>query len=175
VLLFEELVGLYLLFPYTNSYRGDNRAWRQPCVNPDIFTKNRCSPQPIGAFLGLSGQYFNLQPSGNYMYHCAFCIYGSCMILSISKDHFLEQNQQIYLCNGEVLCFLCGTDCILKCYLDELRLQRRSFPNGCKRRGRQFVVTIHLENISPAHLQDSRPRAGAAGRKEELVVCDRMS
>jgi hypothetical protein len=27
------------------------------------------------------------------------------------------------ICLGEVLCFLCGTDWILKYYLDELRLQ----------------------------------------------------
>jgi hypothetical protein len=31
---------------------------------------------------------------------------------------------EIDRCNGEVWCSLCGTDCILKYYLDELRLQR---------------------------------------------------
>jgi hypothetical protein len=37
---------------------------------------------------------------------------------------FPEQHQQVDLCNGEVLCSLCGTDWILKYYLDALRLQR---------------------------------------------------
>lgn len=38
-----------------------------------------------------------LKLSGNYVYHllyqslCAFCTYGSCMILSINSDHFLKQ------------------------------------------------------------------------------------
>jgi hypothetical protein len=45
------------------------------------------------------------------------------MILHVNSDYFLEQRQPVYLCNGEVSCFLCGTDWIIKYYLDELRLQ----------------------------------------------------
>jgi hypothetical protein len=43
------------------------------------------------------------------------------MILSVNTDYFLEQRWNIDVCNGEVLCFLWGTEWILKCYLDELR------------------------------------------------------
>jgi hypothetical protein len=46
------------------------------------------------------------------------------MILRVNSDYFLNQRQPADLCNGEALCFLCGTDWILKYYLDELRLQR---------------------------------------------------
>jgi hypothetical protein len=56
--------------------------------------------------------------------NCAFCIYGSCMIFNVNSDYFLEQHKPADLCNGEELCFLCGTDWILKYYLDELWLQR---------------------------------------------------
>jgi hypothetical protein len=45
------------------------------------------------------------------------------MILSASSDYFLKHRQPVDLCNGEVLCFLCGTDWIIKYSLDELRLQ----------------------------------------------------
>jgi hypothetical protein len=38
------------------------------------------------------------------------------MILAVNSDYFLKQRQQVDLCNGEVLYFLCGTD--------ELRLQK---------------------------------------------------
>jgi hypothetical protein len=46
------------------------------------------------------------------------------MILSVNSDHFRKQQKPNEFCNGEVLCFLCGTDWILKCYLDELWLQK---------------------------------------------------
>jgi hypothetical protein len=46
------------------------------------------------------------------------------MILNVNSDHFLKLRQPFDLCDGEVLCFLCGTDWILRYYLDELRLQR---------------------------------------------------
>jgi hypothetical protein len=46
------------------------------------------------------------------------------MILSVNRDYFLKQHQSVNLCNGEVLSFLCGTDWILKYYVDELWLQR---------------------------------------------------
>jgi hypothetical protein len=49
------------------------------------------------------------------------------MILRINSDYFFKQRQPVDLCNGEVLCFLCGTDWILKYYLDELRLQKVNF------------------------------------------------
>jgi hypothetical protein len=52
------------------------------------------------------------------------CICRFFNILSVNSDYFLKQHQPVYLCNGEELCFLCGTDWILKYYLDELRLQR---------------------------------------------------
>jgi hypothetical protein len=48
-------------------------------------------------------------------------IYG---FLKVNNDYFLRQRLPVDLCNGEELCFLCGTDWILKYYLDELRLQR---------------------------------------------------
>jgi hypothetical protein len=46
------------------------------------------------------------------------------MILTVNSDYFLKQRWPVDLCNGEELCFLCGTDWILKYYLDELRLQK---------------------------------------------------
>jgi hypothetical protein len=54
----------------------------------------------------------------------SFCIYLFRMILIINSDYFLKQRQPVDLCNCEVLCFLWGTDWILKYYLDKLRLQR---------------------------------------------------
>jgi hypothetical protein len=59
-----------------------------------------------------------LKPSNNYMYHLrqqsitksSFCIYVFRMILTVNRDYFLKQHQPVDLCNGKVLCFLCGTD-----------------------------------------------------------------
>jgi hypothetical protein len=51
----------------------------------------------------------------------SFCIYGSCTNLT-ANDYFLT-HEEADLRNGEVLCFLCGKDWIIKYYLDELRLQ----------------------------------------------------
>jgi hypothetical protein len=45
------------------------------------------------------------------------------MILSVNRDYFLKHHQSLDLCNGEVLCFLCGTEWIIKYYLDQLWLQ----------------------------------------------------
>jgi hypothetical protein len=56
----------------------------------------------------------------------AFCICGFRTILRENSDHFLKQHFPANLCNGEVLCFLCGTDWILKYYLDELLFSRRT-------------------------------------------------
>jgi hypothetical protein len=47
--------------------------------------------------------------------------YGMRYAESISDT--LSTRQPDDLRNGEVLCFLCGADWILKYYLDELRLQ----------------------------------------------------
>jgi hypothetical protein len=52
------------------------------------------------------------------------------IILGVNSDYFLKHRQPADLCNGEELCFLCGTDWIIKCYLDELRA---SVANASKR------------------------------------------
>jgi hypothetical protein len=44
-------------------------------------------------------------PLASIISKCTFCIYGSCMILSVNSDHFLKQRWQIILCNGELLVF----------------------------------------------------------------------
>jgi hypothetical protein len=49
---------------------------------------------------------------------------GFLALLGANSDYFLEQSQQIDLCNGEVWCTLWGTDWIHKYYLDVLRLQK---------------------------------------------------
>jgi hypothetical protein len=35
---------------------------------------------------------------------------GFSMILTVNSDYLLKQRQPVDLCNGEVWCFLCGTD-----------------------------------------------------------------
>jgi hypothetical protein len=45
------------------------------------------------------------------------------MILSVNSYYFRKQRKPVDLCNGEVWCFLCGTDWILKYYLDEHELK----------------------------------------------------
>jgi hypothetical protein len=42
------------------------------------------------------------------------------MILTVNSDYLFEQILPVDLFNGEELCFLCGTDWILKYYLDAL-------------------------------------------------------
>jgi hypothetical protein len=90
---------------------------------------------PLGSTFhkNYAGNINPLKPSGKYIYvppaltinNSAFCIYAFRTILNVnSSDYFLKQSQSVDLRNGEVLCFLCGTDWILKYYLDELRLQR---------------------------------------------------
>jgi hypothetical protein len=61
----------------------------------------------------------------------AFCICGLC-ILSVNMDYVLKQRQQIYVCNGDGVCSLWGTELILKYYLDKLRLQ-----------GVNYLISIH--------------------------------
>jgi hypothetical protein len=51
------------------------------------------------------------------------------MILSVNSDYFLKERKPVDLRNGEELCFLRGTY-VLKCYLDEFRLQRVNFSDG---------------------------------------------
>jgi hypothetical protein len=55
-------------------------------------------------------------------------MYGFCMIFIVNTYYFLKRRQQVDLCNGEVWCFLCSTDLMLKYHLDELRLQRVKVP-----------------------------------------------
>lgn len=45
--------------------------------------------------------------------NCAFCIYVPCIILRVNRDPFVVA-LKITVCNGEVSCFLCGTNWILK-------------------------------------------------------------
>jgi hypothetical protein len=52
------------------------------------------------------------------------CTYVFRMILIINSYYFFVQHKPVDLGNGEELCFLCGTDWILKYYSNELRLQR---------------------------------------------------
>jgi D-alanyl-lipoteichoic acid acyltransferase DltB (MBOAT superfamily) len=62
--------------------------------------------------------YFNpLKHNGNYMPHLVqqsttlhFVFMGFRMILNANRDYFFKQHQPVDLCNGEVWCFLCGTD-----------------------------------------------------------------
>jgi hypothetical protein len=46
------------------------------------------------------------------------------MILNGNRDYFFKQHYQADICDAEVMCFLWGTDWIIKYYLGELRLQR---------------------------------------------------
>jgi hypothetical protein len=45
------------------------------------------------------------------------------MILTFNSGYFLEEFKEIDVCNGDALCFLWGTDQILKYYLDNLRFK----------------------------------------------------
>jgi hypothetical protein len=49
-------------------------------------------------------------PPASTINNSSFCIDGFLMILSVNSDYFLKQRFPVDLCNGEVLCFLCGTD-----------------------------------------------------------------
>jgi hypothetical protein len=71
------------------------------------------------------------------------------MILIVISDYFLKQRKPVDLCNGEELCFLCGTDWILRYYLDELRLQRIN-------RGYKLKITTHSYDAS-LHAQSGSP------------------
>lgn len=46
------------------------------------------------------------------------------MILAVNRNYFLKKHRLVDLCYGEVLCFLCCTEFIVKNYLHELRLHR---------------------------------------------------
>jgi hypothetical protein len=68
------------------------------------------------------------------------------MVLTINSDYFLKQRQPVDLCDGEVLCFLCGTDWILKYYLDEIRLQRVNVS------GYRLVFRLFSDAVSNAEI-----------------------
>jgi hypothetical protein len=63
----------------------------------------------------------------NYSAFCPEYIYGFRMVLTISSDYFLKQHWPVDICNGDVLCFLCGRNWIFKYYLDKLWLQMDSY------------------------------------------------
>jgi hypothetical protein len=75
----------------------------------------------------VSERFNPLNPSGSYVpptstiINTLLYIYGFRVILSVNRDYFHKQRQQIDLFCGEVWCFICGTNWILKYYLDELR------------------------------------------------------
>jgi hypothetical protein len=48
------------------------------------------------------------------------------MFLTVNSDYVLKQRYPVDLCNGEELCFLCGTDWIRIYRADEIRFQRVS-------------------------------------------------
>jgi hypothetical protein len=41
-------------------------------------------------------------PPASQISNCAFCIYRSFMSLEVNSDYFLDQRQQVDLCNGEM-------------------------------------------------------------------------
>jgi uncharacterized protein with PQ loop repeat len=63
--------------------------------------------------LQLETQYSNvnpLKPAALTISNFSFCIYVFRMILTVNSGYFLKHRYPVDLCNGEVLCFLCGTD-----------------------------------------------------------------
>jgi hypothetical protein len=62
-----------------------------------------------------------------------------CTILTVNSDYFLKQRQPVDLYNGEVRCFLCGTDWILVYYLDELQLQESKLQCLVVHKNTEFV------------------------------------
>jgi hypothetical protein len=60
----------------------------------------------------LSSLVVNIFPTCLTIYKSAFFIF--LMTLRVNSDYFLKQRSQTDLRNGEVLCFLCGTDGIIK-------------------------------------------------------------
>jgi len=52
----------------------------------------------------------------------AFCVCGFRMVFRINSDYFFKQHWPAEFCNADVLCFLCGTDWILKYYSQKHRL-----------------------------------------------------
>jgi hypothetical protein len=62
-------------------------------------------------------------PPASTVSKASFYSYEFRMILRINRDYFLNQRSPVDFCNAEELCFLCGTDWILKYYIDELQVQ----------------------------------------------------
>jgi hypothetical protein len=55
-------------------------------------------------------------------------IYVFWMVLNVNSDYLLKHRYTVDHFSGEVWCSVWGTDWILKCYVDELQLQRVYFP-----------------------------------------------
>jgi hypothetical protein len=53
--------------------------------------------------------------------NAAFCTHGFHMTVTVNRD-CTRNHSSVDICNGEVRCFLCGTDWILNFYLDSLHL-----------------------------------------------------
>jgi hypothetical protein len=107
------------------EHQGSSPCSHQPSIAPILRQFNPAHILTPFFF------FFNpLKPSGNYappalrISNSAFCICVFRMILSVNRDYFLQQRKPVDIRNGEVWCFLSGTDWILKYYLGELRLQK---------------------------------------------------
>jgi hypothetical protein len=59
-------------------------------------------------------------PPASTINNFSLCIYGFRVFLTVNSDYFLKHHYLVYFCNGEVWCFLCGADWILKYFSDEL-------------------------------------------------------
>jgi hypothetical protein len=72
--------------------------------------------------LGLEAWLVNslLCPTFSLICNVAVCICGFCMVATLNSHYLLKHHQPADLCNGEVWCFLWGTDWILKCYEDSV-------------------------------------------------------
>jgi hypothetical protein len=128
-----------LVFPYSTVPLGKS-SWthllllwdfhRKQCVMRCLFMlvcslQAGISPHCLVFYYEKNLLCNSLNAGGNYLYHLIqqlinflICFYVFRVILSVNSDYFLKQRQPVDLCNGEVLCFLCGTDWILKCYLE---------------------------------------------------------
>jgi hypothetical protein len=87
-------------------------------------TKTSCFIQRISKYQPIKAEWYVYVPATLIICKSVFFICGFCTILGASRYYFLKQHQTDYLCNGEVLCFLCGMDWILQHYLDECRLRK---------------------------------------------------
>lgn len=58
--------------------------------------------------------------SGNYIP----CVYELCITLGVNNRNLLKQHKRANPCNGNVLCFLFGTDRILKYFSARVGLKK---------------------------------------------------